>query len=285
MSTAQRIIKLCATAFAIILAVAIISGIVSVIYAVVNTVSGGTISVGHSDKQISKQTWTFSDVKSLDINHTIGNLKIMTGDTFKVEAENVPSDFRAELSNSGKLKVDENDHGIHFLWFDFNGFDNVNSKITIYVPADFIAENVKLDTGAGNVTIDGLQTDNLNISAGAGNITGSNMKANDMKIDGGVGDVQFNNSEFSDAEFDCGVGNVYMNGTLLGKTRLDCGVGGVELDLKGNVDDYGWDIDSGIGSVRLNGDKVSGKHQPENNTDNMIQVDGGVGEVRINIEE
>jgi hypothetical protein len=285
MSSVQRVIKYCATAFAIILAIVIISSIVSVFSAVVNTASGRSHVIGHSNKESIDFTETFTDVRSLDIDNSTVNLSIIPGDTFKVDAENVSEDFKAEVNDNGRLSVSDDNHGIHFLWFNIHGFDNPNSKVTIYVPAEFIADEAKLDTGAGNVSIDGLQTEYLNISAGAGNITGSNIKAVKVKIDGGVGATDFSNVEFADSDIDCGVGNLTIDGVLLGRTKIDCGIGEVELTLKGNVDDYGWDIDSGIGNIRVNGNKISGKHEADKNSDNLIQIDGGIGNVKIVIEE
>jgi hypothetical protein len=281
MNEFQRVIKYCAMAFAIFLAIVIISGIASAAFAIVSTVSGGKISVDHG-KTIDVDK-TFTDVKSLDIDNSTGNLKIIAGDEFRVVAEKVSDNFTAEVKN-GKLKVSEDDDEFHFLWFNVNDFNSPNSKITLYVPTDFVAEDVNLDTGAGNTTIEGLHTEDLFISAGAGNIDGSELTAEKVKIDGGVGNVSFNDVNFTDANFDCGVGNLNIDGILLGKSEFDCGVGNVDIDLIGNTEDYDLDIDSGVGTVRLNGDKISDS-KIDNDADNSIKVDGGVGDVNIKIEQ
>ncbi|MDD3173717.1 MAG: DUF4097 family beta strand repeat-containing protein [Herbinix sp.] len=285
MSNIQRVIKYCATAFAILLAIGIISGIASVVLAIVGGITGDTLWVNHSKGKTKNFTESFTDVKSLAIDNSTGELKIKIGETFKVEAENVSEQFNAKVNSSGTLSISDNNSGIHFLWFNFDGFDSPNSKVTVYVPADFIAEEAKLDTGAGNVSVEGLQADYLYISSGAGNISGSDLKAQEVKIDGGVGSVDLSNVNFTDSDFDCGVGNIDVDGILLGKTKIDCGVGEVELEIKGNVDDYGLNVDSGIGTIRLNGDKISDSHKSNIDAENLIKVDGGVGDVRIDIEE
>lgn len=285
MSEVQKVIKYIATAFAILLAVGIITGIVSAAFAVVHTVSGGRISFRGRDEKTIDFTDSFTDVKSLDINNSSGSLKIMVGETFKVEAEKVPEGFEAKVTGSGKLVISDREEGIQFLWFNFGGFDNPNSKITLYVPADFIAKEAKIDNGAGSVSLEGLQAKELTISAGTGNITGSNLAADKVKIDGGVGNVTFSDVNFKDADFDCGVGDLNIDGVLLGKNEIDCGVGSVDLDLIGIEDNYDFNVDTGVGTVKINGKKVSGDRKTDKNADNSIKIDGGVGDVRIDFAE
>jgi DUF4097 and DUF4098 domain-containing protein YvlB len=282
MSSFQKVVKYCAIGFAILLVITIVSGIANAVFAI-----GGAVSHGFRwDRDVKKVDFSesFSNVESLEIHHSTGNLKIVTGETFKVEAEDVSEEFEAKVNNSGKLIITEkNDFG--FLWFNFNGFNNPNSRITIYLPADFVAEKVNIETGAGSVNVDDLTTEELIVSAGAGNIVGSNISAEEVRIDGGVGNLDFTNVNFHDLDLDCGVGNLKIEGILTGKNKIDCGVGKVELKLTGNVNDYKLDVDSGIGTVRLNGEKLKNSYNANQGADNFIDIDGGVGEVRIEITE
>ena len=282
MSSFQKTIKYMAIGFAIFLAVVIISGIANAGFAVVSAITGG---IGHVNKETMDFTDTFTGVKSLDIDNATGKLTIKTGETFQVEAENVSKHFEARVSSDGTLTISENTRSTGFLWFNFNGFDNPNSKITIYVPAGFVAERTEIETGAGTVSVEGFKTEKLTISAGAGNINGDEIVAEEVTIDGGVGTVTLNNVDFTDADFDCGVGNIDIQGILRGDSELDCGVGDVKLDLLGNVDNYDLKVDSGVGTIRLNGEKLSDEYETDKNADNSIVIDGGVGNVQIDIGE
>jgi DUF4097 and DUF4098 domain-containing protein YvlB len=228
-------------------------------------------------------TNTFTDVTGLDINNSTGKLVIKPGTEFKVEAEKVTDDFVAEVENNGTLRISDNDNNVHFLWFNFNGFNSPNSKITVYLPEGFVAEEALIETGAGSVTVEGLHTDYLMISAGAGSINGRDISANEVKIDGGVGSVSLNHINFNDSDLNCGVGSLNIEGVLTGKSKLDCGVGEVELHLTGNVEDYDFDVDSSIGTVRVNGNRVRDGYKTDNDAANSIKVDGGIGNVTIDI--
>ncbi len=282
MNSFQRTIKYIAIGFAILLSVGIISAIVNVGLIIASAVSGG--SALHKTETLDFSE-TYTGVSSLDVRNSTGQLIIREGDAFKMEAENVSEGFEVRVIKDGTLRISDDNLSFKFLWFRLNGMGSPNSRVTVYLPKDFTAKDVKLDTGAGNVEIEGLRTDRLSLSAGAGNIDGSNITAGKVKVDGGVGNMDFENVSFSDSDFDCGVGNVSVEGTILGENKFDCGVGDVRLELSGDVNAYGIKVDAGVGNIRLNGEKISDEYRNNTNAANSIDIDGGVGNVTIEITQ
>ncbi len=285
MNTIQRMIKYGAIAFAIFLTVIIISGIATAAFTILSFLPGTSIKTGGSKENTIDYSESFTEVKSLDIDHSYGELYIKQGEEFKVEADHVTKDFQAEVDSSGKLIISYNDRNVHFLWFRIRGVHNANSRVTIYLPANFTAEEAELSTGAGNVKIEGLQTDYLKISAGAGNIKGTDLTAQKADFNGGVGNITLNDVNFTNATFENGVGNLKISGKLLGRTEIKCGVGDVNLELQGNEEDYDFDIDSGLGTIRLNGEKISENLGSNRKADHRMIIDGGVGNVRIEMKQ
>ncbi len=284
MNSFQRLIKYLAIAFAILLAIGIISFMVNVVYGIVTFASGPRFRQNNNDYKTVDFDETFTGVTGLDIDNSTGTLGIEVGDTFRVEGRNVFEGFKAEVDGDGTLKVSDNESGFRFWGFHFNGFNSPNSKITVYVPADFVAEEVRIETGAGAVNLEDFSTEYLYISAGAGNINGRNLIADKVKVEGGVGSINLSNVTFENTNFNCGVGNVYLSGVLLEENSFDCGVGEVRLELTGNVNDYDLDIESGVGQIRVNGKKIEEIEHTNRFADHSIEVDGGVGSVRIDIE-
>jgi hypothetical protein len=280
MSNFQRTIKYIAIAFAILLAVGIVSGIANAAFAIVSAVSGGLMGENGGVIDFSE---TYSDVRNLDIDNSTGKLIIKTGDTFKVEAVNVSDSFEAKVTNDGTLKISDSHNDSQFLWFHFGGFDDPNSTVTVYLPAVFVAEDTNIESGAGSVNIEHLYTEELTISAGAGSISGNGITAEKTKIEGGFGSISFSDVNFTDTDLDCGVGSVNSNGVLTGGNQVNCGIGDVVLNLDGNVQDYNMEVDSGIGTISLNGKKLSDNYRLDNDADNSIKIDGGIGKVVINI--
>jgi hypothetical protein len=275
MSELQKVIKYCAMAFAAFLAFSIITGILTGVFAVAGSVSGFG---GGKNVDVTK---SFDDVKSLIVDPGVGTLNLQVGTSDKVEvvAENVSDHFKVEKDFSGNLTV----KGKFFFWNFLNGDGNsTKSKITIYLPADFTAENVDINAGAGNVNIETLTTKKLSLDGGAGNINGNNVKADNVELDGGVGNIDLLNSVLTDTDLDCGVGNIDIQGSMYGDNKLDCGVGDVELHLTGSKDDYRIKVDKGVGSVRINDEKLSNSDWSNNTAANSLDIDGGVGNIDIN---
>lgn len=280
MNSFQRVIKYCAIAFAVVLAVGIISAIASAIFAVASAVTGAGFSV-NEDKKLLDYEKDFTNVTSLNINHYTGELKIKTGDTFRVEASNVPEDFTTRVRGDGTLDIYESRNSFHFLWFNFN-HNSWNSKITVYLPENFIAESAKIDSGAGKVDISALHADKLTISGGAGNIIAESLTADDeINIDGGFGNINFKNVNFKNTDFDCGFGNINVSGVIDGDCKIDSGVGNINMDLQGNADKYDFNVDTGVGTVRVNGEKIGDDYRSHNNADYSFRIDGGVGNINI----
>lgn len=280
MNNFQRTVKYIAIAFAIVLAVGIVSGITHAAFFLVSAVTGNIPGDSEGTVDFSK---TFTDVRNLDIDNSTESLIIKTGDTFKVEVVNVSDSFKASVTGNGTLKISDKHND--FFRFHLGKYGFTNSRITVYLPADFIAQEAKINSGAGSVSIESLHTDKLDISAGAGSITGDDMTAGKATINGGFGSINLDNINFTDAVLNCGVGSVKMNGILSGKNRVKCGVGEVVLGLTGNTDDYDLNFKSGIGSIRLNGEKVSRDYNTDRNLNDSIKIEGGIGSVTIDFNE
>lgn len=279
MSELQKVIKYCAIGFAAFLAFIIITSIATAVFSLTGIVSGS------NSTELIDVSKSFKDVKSLTIEHGVGNLNIRIGDSDEVvvEASNVNDNFVVDKSFSGDLKIKSK----FVLWNIFNGKNNFgnNSKITIYLPNDFVAEKIKLDAGAGNINIDELTTKMLDINAGAGNINGKNIIAKEVALDGGVGEIEFENVELWNADIDCGVGTIEIEGALYGKNKIDCGIGEITLKLKGGTDDYRLKVKKGLGSIYLNGEKYSDLNWNNLTANNSLEINGGIGDINIRFDQ
>lgn len=272
MNTFQRIIKYAAIAFAVFLTIAILTGIVGALTGVISIFNGKE----ESRIDYSKE---FSGIEQLDINHKLGKLNVKTGSGFKVEATNVSDRFRAEVVN-GTLVIDEPDFARWFKWLN-KGRTRMKSIVTVYVPEDFNAKRIKIDSGAGQINLEDLSAQRLIINAGVGDVYGKGIKAMRVDADGGVGNISLVDVDLTDVDFDCGVGNINIEGQILGKSEFDCGVGSVNIKIKGAREDYALKVSAGLGRVRVNDQKVSGEYNDSYRADNTIKIDGGVGDVDI----
>lgn len=280
MTSFQKVIKYCAIGFALFLAVSIIYGIASAAIAFLGVVTGAPVFRDKDDKYGLVED--YNNINSLDIDISSCKLTIQTGDQFHVEAKNVPKDFKVEVTEDGVLKI-RDDKSSHFLWFSIN---NSNAKVDLYLPQDFIAKNAEIENGAGEIEIDKLRAEKLIITTGAGRLKGRNIVADESAlIENGAGEVVLKDVMLEDAVFDCGVGRVSVTGQLLGENTIDCGIGEVDLELTGRIGDYDINIDKGLGSARINGEKYRQSFYQNLNANHSIDVDGGIGSISIDIVE
>ena len=275
MTTAQKVIKYLATAFAVFLIITIISAILSGVYALLSAL--GLIHtnkdiVTENLKVISKEV---KEVTTLKIDLAYTNLDIKTGDDFKVETNNSKITFE---ENNGSVKIKEENRN----WLNNN---NMSSNLIIYIPEDMIAiDETKIQTGAGKINIEKLNTQSLYLELGAGDVYIENVIATgETKIDGGVGKTELKSCEINNLKANLGMGEFTFSGKLTGKSKIDSGVGAINIDLIDNKNNYRIDVSKGLGNVTLDGQKLE-VDRVYGIGENYLDIDGGIGEIKINFE-
>lgn len=276
MTTAQKVIKYIATAFAVFLIITIISAILSGGYALLNAfglIHTNNNIVTEDLKVISNEVKEISTLK-LDLSFT--NLEIKTGDNFKVETNNSKITF---TNNNGGVKIKEENHN----WLTNN---NRVSNLIIYLPEDMISlDETKIETGAGNINIERLNTQSLYLELGAGDVKIENLTVTEeAKIDGGVGRTELKSCKINSLKANLGMGEFVFNGILTGKSEIDSGVGAINIDLIDNKKNYKIDVSKGLGNVTLDGQKLE-MDKVYGTGENYLDIDGGIGEIKINFKE
>mgnify|MGYP000075616848 FL=1 len=68
----------------------------------------------------------------------------------------------------------------------------------------------------------------------------------------------------------------------------DCGVGEINLKLKGNQNDYNYDLDCGIGEIQCGDYSFSGfgrENSIDNGADKKMDIDCGIGSINVTFME
>lgn len=266
MTQMQRVIKYIAMAFAIILIVAIFSGIF--------TALAGLSYVFDKDSSkaiVTEDIKVFSvtqDISKMEIDVNAAELVINKGDSLTVRSncENLTVD-----ETNGRLKIKEKSK-----WF------SVDDNIVIYVTIpDTCFKEVKMTAGAGKVAINSLCADKIDFEFGAGEVDIDYLTVNaEADIEGGAGALTINNGVVRDLDLDMGVGELIFASQVIDEGEFNLGVGNATITLFGDGDDYKVHVNKGVGEAIVNGEKVS-----DNSTigkgDNRIEIDGGVGEINV----
>lgn len=273
MTTAQKVIKYIATAFAAFLVVTIISAVLGGGYILLNAlglIKNNQETLTDNLKIIASG---IEEISTLKIELSCTNLEIKVGDSFKVETNNTKITFS---NNNGRIEIKEENNS----WLNRK---NYTSNLIIYIPEDnFILDEANIQTGAGKINIEKLLAQNLYLKLGAGEVQIQNLSAiNEAKVDGGVGKTELKSCEINNLKANLGVGEFIFSGNLTGKNEIDSGVGAVNINLNGEKEDYTIEVSKGLGSVTLNGQKIE-SDKIVGNGKNLLDIDGGIGEIKIN---
>lgn len=274
MKTTFQIIK----AFAIVLAVMII---VSIIGAVVTGVEmlGMLGSERDHDEYTLVADAGYSDVKELDINVKATELKIVETDKELVRVETT-SKYIDQWQDQGTLHVTERSHGI-FGW-------NAVGLTTIYLPKNTHFERVRLEVGAGSLTVEtDLNAKKAKLDFGAGRAMLDGLYVSESaEIDAGAGLLEIHGGKVKDLNLDMGAGKAVVDLRLAGNNHIQTGAGKLELGLLGGKSDYTVAVNKGIGSVALDGANL-GDNEEWGKGVNKVKIESGVGaiEIRTNSEK
>ncbi len=262
MSSAQKVIKYLAIAFAAFLIASILSCIVSLCSGLIHGIS-----------IIDKPTKSNLDHSKygtyLDINIKYANLKIIESDELKVENDN----------DKIKVKIEDNKLSI----IDKNKFysKHKDSKLIVYVPKNIKFDIVSIDAGAGKIDIGGFNAKKTVLELGAGEANINDIVSDKTIIETGAGDVSINNSILNNADLDLGVGNISIKSDITGNSNIECGIGKIKLFLPNNIDNYSFEVEKGIGSIKLNKKDMKDNEKVGTGA-NSIKIDGGIGNITIN---
>ncbi len=274
MTTAQKVIKYLAIAFAIFLIVNIVSAIMYGLYAFANllgltkenetSVTGTTIMANLESKNIEE----------MEIDIEFADLTIKNGEYFRIETNN--ENIKCENANKS-IQIKEKSNN----WFR----KNENIGLTIYIPENFEFEKVKITTGAGKVDIEEIVAQELSFEIGAGETKINKLVvADEANIEGGAGKITIESGKINNLDLDMGVGKVEITTLLTGKSQINAGIGSLDIKINAEKENYKTKISKGIGSVRLNGEECS-DGDVYGKGENEIKIDGGIGNIDIEFEK
>ena len=292
MITTQKIIKQIAIVLALLLTIDIIltimSGIISIgtifnpndneDYNIQSEVKNEEITPSESENnatekqndntnnQIAKEE---SKTLNLEIDINSANIIFKKGTILKVETTNKYINI---VENNGKISLTEEKHS----WLNQD-----NDDVTVYIPSNYIFNEVSIETGASKIEIETLNTSKLKLDLGAGKVDINNLNvSNSSEIDGGAGEIIITNGNINNLDLDIGIGKVTITSKLTGNTEINAGIGSLHLNLLGKKEDYKIILDKGLGNATLDNEKIkTNTYYGEGS--NLIDIKGGVGNIKI----
>lgn len=207
------------------------------------------------------ETYT-EPIRGLDFQIGASEAVIRSGDCFSISGT-VPKEVTSCVTADGVWKIGE---GSGSIGVDIGVWDQEEAnRITITIPSDAVFERVRIEMGAGTLTAKQIRTEELSVSIGAGEGTVQNMNVGSL-----------------DAE--CGAGELTLSGSIREGAQIDCGMGSVTVSLSGREDAFDYDLDCGMGEIRIGDEYAAGvaaERRIDHSAGKKISVECGMGEVAI----
>ncbi len=274
MSSGQKVIKYIAIAFAIFLIVNIVSGILFGIRIFFGVFTGTSV-YGEQTSTSEQGTEEITDldfINKIEIKAGISKLKIEEGEKFTVSIKKGDTAVNVKTEN-------------HTLRIESKGvtkwFGTTPSEITIRIPKQREFEKVEIETGVGEAKIESLCTKTLTMEMGVGKVSLSKVQASEKaKIQGGVGVTTIQQAMLNNLQLKGGVGDFDLSAELTGQADIEGGVGNLKITLLGKKEDYLVKSKTGLGTIRVNGQKQEDRAKIGQG-DRLIMVTGGIGNITI----
>lgn len=209
----------------------------------------------------------FSDICKInaDVHAFAGELRFELSDVEQVtvETEHIGKDIGFSCTQDGeelKLKTKS-----EFLNRNIQG----EGIITVYLPENLKLEELEMELGAGYLYMDGVCADELQINAGAGEAELEDICA-------------------GEAEIETGAGKVTAGGVISENIKLKVGVGCIDYTAAGCEEDYDYEIQGGVGTVKCGDSEYSGlsfEKVIDNHAGRKMSIDCGVGSVKVQFDK
>lgn len=220
MSTAQKVIKYIATAFAVFLSVTIIA---SLAFAGLGLVAATKLIKNNSHVEVSCDV---NEDPCLQIAMSASELVIKKGDELRAESEYDKVEIKQE---GNRLVISEGETNIFG--------DYSKRTTTVYVPEDMEFTKAGISGGAGRIYIEALKAKELELSLGVGETTIESLEAEHAKISAGIGSVKIGlaspASEYK-VKISKGIGDAKFNSKDLGFDET-FGEGAREVEISGGI--------------------------------------------------
>ena len=220
------------------------------------TVNGTKISNKSYDSKFAAE-----GINKLDLSFGVGDFNIIPWEK---------NEFEIKINGIGGCKYYTRGNTLYVEGFHMNGQRNEgvsvrNNVLKLYVPKDVYYDEIKIQLGVGNVDIKGLSAARLTSDSGVGTLDMSNMVLNRLDVSNSIGETGF-------------------RGEVNGDINVENGIGSTNLMIRGDEDDFNYEITCSIGSVsvgRRSFSGLAGVRSVNNNSDKSMKLNCAIGSIEV----
>ncbi len=232
-------------------------------------------------KELSRMKGNFSieqpvssEIHSIDAKLYFGDLKLLAGDAFSVRADCSYKELMPEIRESdGKLTISQSEK-VRRKQFPENIMCVVEITCQSGKAGGKRFSEIDLASIVGNVSVQGVSSDAIMVNCGVGNLKVSDCFSAESSVESDTGNISVENLSSSILTVKTATGNQSISNTSFDELNASSKLGNVRIRGIKLLSDYSIDLNVGIGSIILGGEK-QGK---------SCKVDGGPKKINASTE-
>ena len=135
----------------------------------------------------------------------------------------------------------------------------------------------------------GTSFQEIELSLGAGQVSGkTELSAERMKIELGAGEITLSGLTAEEFEAEVGMGALTVHADIQKTADVECAMGSIAMFLAGAKTDYNYQVEAAAGEVNIGGQSISGvagEWNISNDAPRDINVECAMGSIAISFEE
>ena len=208
----------------------------------------------------SDSWWPFSNGEGKDEESYVYEMSVTPSEEMVISAENVS--FTIRKGNKNKLILEnineevidmQEEEGV--LMLNVTGDTNKNGQTGILeLKNEEDVKRISFMISQGEGEIYDMELEELQATSYLGNLYIENVEASSGKIENATGAITVIDGSMSNIEFTNNQGAISYTGDLYEQNQLACENGSIELCLRREKNEYGYDMSASLGSVTIDGE-------------------------------
>ncbi len=231
----------------------------------------GASLFGHGEMgQTSLELDAFHVVK---VDANLMDVTVTVGDQFYLDSEYTDGLEPLYEVKNGTLTIKQRTYN---RW----GINNAECSLSLTVPAQEVVDLIDVHTALGNINLEGISASECELLSNLGNCTLKKCSFAEADLTTNMGEISVNDTSLGEAEVDNDMGEIALDGCTFGNLSITAAMGSVTVDTAQALDGYEIDLESDMGSVRVN-NRSEGTKYHQSGKDGELEIETNMGSIEL----
>lgn len=221
--------------------------------------------------------YVYESINSIDVDANAILFSVKKGDENKIIIHNIEEEDMSLIEKDGNISI------------RLHQKRRLRKQAIDIVVKDGQLETLDINVDAGKVNVQNLSMNTLFLNNKATSVQMNHVVVNKKAwLNANAGDYRLKDVISNQTDMKLNAGLIDFSGELKGKSNLSLMAGSVDLNIKGNQEDYNYYLDNKAGSIYINGEKVNGftnSLSSQDHVKNNLLIDVTTGKIRIHFSK